>query len=97
LGKFERDQKHWLYETTSDHSARFVLGTPGENPLICFGINPSIATPHNVDPTVGRVMRVTTLYGFDSFIMMNVYPQRATDPRDLHQHAGQALKDENER
>ena len=26
-----------------DDTARFMLGEVGENPIICFGINPSIA------------------------------------------------------
>ena len=88
---------HWLYKNTPDNLARFVLGTIGENPIVCFGINPSSAAPNNLDPTVARVMRVATFHGFDSFIMLNVYAQRATDPHDLHLQVRPELKDENER
>lgn len=28
----------WIYERNPDNSPRFVLGTTGENPLVCFGI-----------------------------------------------------------
>ena len=36
-------ETRWLYERTTDNAARFVLGTTGANPQICFGINPSTA------------------------------------------------------
>lgn len=87
----------WLYEHTADNSARFVLGTVGENPLVCFGINPSTAEPNHLDRTVGLVRRLATSNGFDSFVMLNVYAQRATDPKDLHLHFRPELKNENER
>lgn len=33
--------EQWLYRPNVDNSARFVLGTVGDNPLVCFGVNPS--------------------------------------------------------
>ena len=75
---------NWLYERTNDNSARFVLGTVGENPLICFGINPSTAEPDNLDPTLKRVQKYAKQNHFDSWIMLNIYPQRATIPNDIH-------------
>lgn len=89
-------QEGWVYERSSDGAARFVLGTVGENPLVCFGINPSTARPGVLDPTVKRVARFASDNGFDSWTMLNVYPQIATDPKlmDL-EHRG-ALKFENE-
>ena len=64
----------WLYERTVDNSARFILGTVGSNPLICFGINPSTAEPSNLDPTVNYVSRLAVSNNYDSFVMLNVYP-----------------------
>jgi hypothetical protein len=87
----------WLYERTVDNSARFVLGTIGDNPLVCFGVNPSTAEPHKLDRTIQSVSKVAVRNGYDSFIMLNVYPQRATDPNGLHSHVDPALKMENER
>jgi len=87
----------WLHERAADGSARFVLGTVGSNPLVCFGINPSTAAPGALDPTVTRVSRFAADNGYDSWIMLNVYPQIATDPRDLHRSHGEDLKTENER
>lgn len=73
----------WLYTNTPDNKARFVLGEPGENNLICFGINPSTAVPNDLDPTLARVKKIAELKGFDGWIMLNVYPQRATNPDDM--------------
>lgn len=87
----------WIYERTADNSARFILGTIGANPLICFGINPSTAEPNNLDPTVNYVRRIAAFNRFDSFVMLNVYPQRATNPNDLHKIFSPVLKSENER
>lgn len=87
----------WLYLHTPDNAARFVLGTQGEHPLVCFGVNPSTAEPNRLDPTVNYVSRLAGAHGYDSFIMLNVYPQRATNPNDLHQVCDAALQQENER
>ena len=86
----------WIYEKNEDNSARYVLGTFGDNPLACFGINPSTAEPNNLDPTVRRVQLIAASTGHDSFIMFNIYPQRATDPKRLHKAADLELVNENE-
>lgn len=90
------DRQSWVYERSADGSARFVLGTVGLNPLICFGINPSTAAPTALDPTVRRVSRFAAHNGYDSWTMLNVYPQIATDPRDLDHEHREALRSENE-
>ena len=87
----------WIYEHTADNTARYILGTVGEKPLICFGINPSTAEPNKLDPTVNCVSRLAAANGYDSFVMLNVYPQRATNPDDLHRECCPELKTENER
>ncbi len=73
----------WLHEHTADNSSRFVLGTVGERPLVCIGLNPSTAMPNRLDKTMARVAAVATLHGYDSFLMLNVYPLRSTDPARL--------------
>lgn len=53
--------------------------------LICIGINPSLAIPEHLDPTLTRVRKYakeSKEYG--AWYMLNVYPQRATDPKDMH-------------
>ena len=58
-----------------------MLGRVGRHPLVCIGINPSTAQPGALDPTLKSVERLANANGFDSWIMFNVYPQRATDPQ----------------
>lgn len=91
------EEQQWIYEHTADGSARFVLGTVGENPLVCFGINPSTAKPGALDRTVNRVQNFATDNGFDSWTMLNVYPQISTDPKGMHLDHDAELTAENER
>ena len=81
-----------IYE--SRPNARFALGSSGTNPLLCFGVNPSTATPEKPDPTIRIVSNVATR-AHDGFIMFNLYPQRSTDPDQLHRRANHALVEEN--
>ena len=89
-------EKEWVYEPSADASARFVLGTVGDNPFVCFGINPSIAVPNSLDPTVRLVRGLAAQFGFDSWTMLNVYPQIATLPKDIGHALDKQLKIENE-
>ncbi len=77
------DRSRWLYVPDFYTEYRYILGTRGENPLICVGINPSTAEPDNLDPTLKSVERIAAFNGFDSFLMFNVYAQRATRPDDM--------------
>ena len=79
-GSFEYDREKWLYVPNAYTEYRYILGTRGKNPLICIGINPSTAEPDNLDNTLKSVERIALGNGFDSFIMFNVYAQRATNP-----------------
>jgi len=87
----------WIYEHSADNSARFVLGTVGENPLVCVGVNPSTAAPGQSDHTVRKVMGFAARNGFDSWVMLNLYPQRSTDPKGMHSTHSPELQAENER
>ena len=87
----------WIYEHSADNSARFVLGTAGENPLVCVGVNPSTVAPREPDPTVSKVSRFASRNGYDSWVMLNLYPQRSTDPKGIHPAYSPELKAENDR
>lgn len=86
-----------LYEHTPDDAARFVLGTVGLNPLVCFGLNPSTASPMKLDLTVARVQEYAKRNDNDSWVMLNLYPQRSTDPSGMHDAHLPELKAANER
>lgn len=93
--QWDFDREKWLY--IPDHYAeyRYLLGTRGENPLICIGINPSTAVPGDLDNTLKSVERIAAGNGYDSFLMFNVYAQRATRPEDMDAQCNQALHREN--
>ena len=74
------DIRHWLYVPNQYTEYRYILGTRGQKPLICVGINPSTAAPDALDNTLKSVERIALYNGYDSFLMFNVYAQRATRP-----------------
>ena len=89
------DIEKWLYAPNFYSEYRYILGTRGENPLICIGINPSTAQPGDLDNTLKSVERIALHNGFDSFIMFNVYAQRATDPDAMEKRLNMELHKEN--
>ena len=89
------DVTKWLYAPPFYSEYRYILGTRGKNPLICIGINPSTAEPDNLDNTLKSVERIALGNGFDSFIMFNVYAQRATSPDDMEKTCNLQLHKEN--
>ena len=91
----EYDIKKWLYAPNFYSEYRYILGTRGKNPLICIGINPSTAKPDDLDNTLKSVERIALGNGFDSFMMFNVYAQRATDPDAMEKTCNLSLHREN--
>ena len=91
----EYDTQKWLYAPNFYSEYRYILGTRGKNPLICIGINPSTAKPDALDNTLKSVERIALGNGFDSFIMFNVYAQRATSPDDMEKTCNLRLHQEN--
>ena len=91
----EYDIEKWLYAPNFYSEYRYILGTRGKNPLICIGINPSTAAPDALDNTLKSVERIAFGNGFDSFIMFNVYAQRATNPDAMEKQCNQKLHQEN--
>ena len=91
----EYDTEKWLYVPNFYSEYRYILGTRGKNPLICVGINPSTAKPDGLDNTLKSVQRIAAGNGFDSFLMFNVYAQRATRPDDMERQCNLRLHAEN--
>ena len=89
------DAEKWLYVPNFYSEYRYILGTRGKNPLICVGINPSTAKPDDLDNTLKSVQRIAAGNGFDSFLMFNVYAQRATRPDDMERQCNLRLHEEN--
>lgn len=89
------DVDRWLYVPNRYSEYRYILGTRGSRPLICVGINPSTAAPDALDPTLQSVERIALSNGYDSFLMFNVYAQRATRPDDMERLCNPELHAEN--
>ena len=89
------DITKWLYAPNFYSEYRYILGTRGEKPLICVGINPSTAKPDDLDNTLKSVERIALGNGYDSFLMFNVYAQRATDPNTMERVCNSLLHKEN--
>ena len=89
------DIARWLYVPPTYEEYRYILGTRGQRPLICMGINPSTAVPDHLDRTLQSVERIALANGFDSFLMFNVYAQRATNPDTMERCCNPALHREN--
>ena len=88
----------WVYKTNEDNSARYVLGEVTREKgrtLLCFGINPSTATPEKLDNTIRKVVKISRNNGYSNWLMVNVYPQRATNPNELHVCLDEHLHTEN--
>lgn len=94
-GEKSYDTARWLYVPDFYTEYRYILGTRGKSPLIAVGINPSTAAPDDLDNTLKSVERIALANGYDSFLMFNVYAQRATDPKHMEKTFNEALHREN--
>lgn len=86
----EVDERYWRYAGNDKY--RYILecfDKPPEgqlifnNSLVCIGANSSIAVPGSLDPTLKTVDRIAKRFGYDGFVMLNLSPIRATNPKDL--------------
>lgn len=88
------DVSRWLYVPNRYSEYRYILGTRGSRPS-----SVSASTLHRragrPDPTLQSVERIAHANGYDSFLMFNVYAQRATRPDDMERVYNPALHEEN--
>ena len=89
------DAARWLFVPNRYCDYRYILGTRGSRPLLCLGANPSTAAPGALDPTLKSVERIALGNGYDSFLMFNLYAQRATRPGDMERACNPVLHREN--
>ncbi|MDR2828546.1 MAG: DUF1643 domain-containing protein [Acholeplasmatales bacterium] len=76
----------WLYYTDNQNKNRYVLGQVFKNTsniLVCFGLNPSTATPLVLDNTINKIINVANQNAYDGWIMLNMYAVRNTNPNML--------------
>ncbi len=85
----------WIYHNSPTNRERFTIGEAGTKTLVCIGINPSTAIPGKLDATMRAVKSHSSKLGYDSWIMINVYPQRSTDPKKIHKRCNRKIHLEN--
>lgn len=85
----------WLYDTDPKNLYRFSLGYCSRSPLLCIGVNPSTASPEKLDPTIQSVARIAKNNSYDGWIMINLYPQRSTNPNEMHSQLNDAIYQQN--
>jgi len=65
---------------------RFALGKSGRQPLVIIGLNPSTADAFHNDATIRKIEGQLEVWKeFDGFLMLNLYPARASKPEQLNQ------------
>ena len=67
-----------IYETARNDAWRFRLGKSGSRMLVVVGLNPSTATDTKRDMTIHKIERISGDNGYDGFVVVNLYPVRAT-------------------
>ncbi len=85
----------WIYDTDTNNSCRFSLGYCSTSPLLCIGVNPSTASPEKLDPTIRSVARIAKNNCYDGWLMINLYPQRSTNPDEMHQEPNETIYQQN--
>lgn len=84
-----------IYSNARADAWRYTLGKSGRRRLFAIGLNPSTATREKSDTTVAKVEGVARRNGYDGFVMLNLYPVRATDFNELARRADARAFSEN--
>ena len=74
---------------SADRRYRFVLKHTWEPlfpPKLCtwIGLNPSIADETQLDPTLRRIRAFSAAWGYNGFLMTNLFGLVSTDPDQLY-------------
>jgi hypothetical protein len=84
-----------IHDNKETSQTRFKLGISGFPKLFELGVNPSMACKDKSDTTITKVETFSSGIGFSGFIMLNVYPQRTTNPDELHSEAESEFVEQN--
>ena len=78
-----------------EETHRYVLASRCTKPLVVIGVNPSTANEKHPDPTVRKVMGFAELNSYDGFVMLNLYAQRSTNFKSVHNKRDEILHQNN--
>lgn len=65
---------------------RFAIGKKGYNPLVAICMNPSAANDTLSDSTINRIIRVSKDLNMDGWVVFNLYPERATNAKNIGEY-----------
>jgi hypothetical protein len=94
-----RSYRYTLLHSFRKESDEFIgVDLPPEQrrQVMWIGLNPSTADEQRLDPTLRRVRGFSHQWGFNTFIMTNVFAFRATLPKDMRK-APDPIGSENDR
>ena len=74
---------------------RYVLASRCAKPLVVIGVNPSTANETYPDPTVRKVIGFAELNNYDGSVMLNLYAQRSTNFKGVHNMRDEILHQNN--
>ena len=72
-----------------------MLGNNIANPLICIGVNPSIAKDTHADPTMKKLLQIAKHNKYNGLIMLNLSPEISTNPKEITLDLPQSWHKEN--
>ncbi len=67
----------------NDKTKRLIIGKGGNNNILVIGLNPSTADTIKHDPTTRNIEKIAKQNGYDGWFLVNLYPKRATNPKEL--------------
>lgn len=79
--------RKWRYTLLHRWDTDDLFTQPKPNPRLIawIALNPSTADENQLDPTLRRIRGFSQLWGYDGFIMLNLFAWRDTDPKKMKQ------------
>ena len=75
-----------VYRYTLLHSWADMFA-PELKTIAWIALNPSTADENQLDPTLRRIRGFSAAWGYNSFMMLNAFAFRATDPKEMERAA----------
>ena len=89
------DSRDIVCRPLDDTTKRFLLGKKGNTEMLAIGLNPSIANENKLDPTSRNIQTIADNNGCDGWWLINLYPMRTPNPKELPDKINEALAEEN--
>tara|TARA_A100001011_G_scaffold315443_1_gene334098 strand:+ start:9089 stop:9619 length:531 start_codon:yes stop_codon:yes gene_type:complete len=84
-----------ICEPLNDSKKRFLLGKNGTSEMLAIGLNPSNANEKRLDPTSRNIEKIAKKNGCNGWWLVNLYPIRTPNPRNLPKKPNLNLAEQN--